>query len=199
VIGQKNPQAGRAGLLVVVLLLVVGAFAAWTFAHQQPSGPVTTASPANAASAREKALAFQQAQTQAQQTGHPVRVVETFGDAELTSLANEEAQARGLPVDQISLHATAQGTVQGRAQAHVAGQTLPVTMEGVPVVTDSRVALNVKSTQVGTIPLPGAITDQVTQALRQPLELGQPITGFQNLHVSVGDGQVTVSGIAQPS
>jgi len=56
----------------------------------------------------------------------------------------------------------------------VAGQTLPVTLEGVPVVSDNRVALSVKSTQVGS--LPGPISDQLTQQLRQPLELGQPIT-----------------------
>jgi len=197
---RMNAQAGRAGLglLVLVLLLAAGGYLAWSFAHQQPSGPTAAPSVASAASANDKARAFQQAQAQAQQTGRPVRVVETFGDAELTSLANEEAQARGLPVEQISLHATGQGTVQGHGQAHVAGQTVPVTMEGVPVVTDNRVALNVTNTQVGAIPLPGPLSDQVTQSLRQPLELGQPITGFQSLHVAVADGQVTVSGVAQP-
>jgi hypothetical protein len=34
-------------------------------------------------------------------------------------------------------------SAQGRAQAQVAGQTLPVTQEGVPVVTDNWVALDV--------------------------------------------------------
>jgi hypothetical protein len=197
---RRDAQLGRAGLglLVLLLVLAIGTYLAWGFVHQ-PSGPTVTMSDASAASAHQKAEAFAQAAAQAQQTGRAVRVVETFDDAELSSLANEAAQVRGLPVEQISLHATGQGTVQGRAQAHVAGQTVPVSMEGVPVVTDGRVALNLTSTQVGAIPLPGPVSDQLTQSLRQPLELGQPITGFQDLHVSVSDGQLTVSGVAQPS
>jgi hypothetical protein len=200
IVMTTNVQAGRAGvrLALVVVLLALAGYAAWSFANRQQGGPVSLPSAATAASAHQKAQAFEQAHAQAQQTGRPVRVVETFGDAELSSLANDEAQARGMPVDQISLHATSQGTVQGRAQAHVAGQTLPVTMEGVPVVSDNRVALNVTSTQVGSIPLPGPITDQVTESLRQPLMLGQPITGFQDLRVAVSTSQITVSGVAQP-
>jgi len=178
------------------MLLVVGAYVAWGFWHQVGSG-VTTSS-ASAASAQEKADAFARAAAEAQQTGRAVRVVETFDDAELSALANEAASAQALPVDHISLHATGQGTVQGRAQAHVAGQTLPVSLEGVPVVSDNRVALHVTSTQVGAIPLPGPLSDQVTQSLRQPLELGQSITGFQNLQVTVSDGRLTVSGVAEP-
>jgi hypothetical protein len=199
-VSRQNAQAGRSGLgpLVVVLVVAVAGYGAWAFAHQQPSTPTATPGAASSVSAHQKAEAFALAQARAQQTGRPVRVVETFGDSELSSLANEEAQVRGLPVEQITLHATGQGTVQGHAQAQVAGQTLPVTMEGVPVVTDNRVALNVTRTQVGAIPLPGPVSDQVTRSLRQPLELGQPITGFQSLHVAVSDGQVTVSGVAQP-
>ena len=169
---RRNPQTGGATLRLVVLVVLVaaGAYVAWGFVHQPPSVPQTTLSDAIAASAQQKAAAFASAQVQAQQTGRPVRVVETFSDAELSSLANEAAQSRGLPVDRINLHATAQGTVQGTAQAQVAGQTMPVSLEGVPVVTDNRVALNVTSTHVGALPLPGPISDQVTQSLRQPLE-----------------------------
>ena len=183
---------------MLLALVAAGAYLAWGFVHQGSSVPQTTVSQATAASAQQKAEAFANAQAQAQQTGRPVRVVETFNDAELSSLANEAAAARGLPVDRISLHATGQGTVQGTAQTQVAGQTMPVSLEGVPVVTDNRVALNVTSTHVGAIPLPGPVSDQVTQSLRQPLELGQPISGFQQLHVEVSSGQLTVSGVAEP-
>jgi hypothetical protein len=200
IVRDRNPQAGGGALrlLVLVAVLAVGGYLAWGFIHQAPSVPPSNASAATAARAQEKALAFAQAQAQAQRTGQPVKVVETFSDAELSSLANEAAQARGLPVDRISLHATGQGTVRGTGQAQVAGQTVPVSLEGVPVVTDNRVALNVTSTRVGTVPLPGPISDQVTQSLRKPLELGQPIEGFQQLRVAVTDGQMTVSGVAQP-
>src|SRR5438477_431355 len=83
--------------------LAVGGYLAWNFVHQEPSVPVATTSPADNANAHQKASAFT--------------------DAELSSLANEAAQSRGMMVDQISLHATGQGTVLGRAEAHVAGQT----------------------------------------------------------------------------
>jgi len=186
-------------MVVLLLVLGVGGYLAWGFIHQSPAVPQTSASEATTASAQQKALSFANAQAQAQRTGQSVKVVQTFNDAELSALANEAARARGLPVDRISLHATGEGTVQGTGEAQVAGQTMPVTLEGVPVVTDNRVALNVTSTRVGSIPLPGAISDQVTQQLRQPLELGQPIEGFQQLQVAVHDGQLTVSGVAEPS
>lgn len=195
----RSDQAGRGGLGLIVLIavLAVGGYLAWSFAHQSASVPVVTTSQASDASAQQKVEAFANAQARAQQTGQAVSVAETFDDAELSSLANDAAQARGLPVSDISLHATGQGTVEGRAQAQVAGQSVPVSLEGVPVVTDNRVALDVKSTQVGS--LPGPISDQLTQQLRQPLELGQPVTGFDQLHVTVTDGKLTVTGVAQPS
>lgn len=195
----RDDQAGRGGLGLIVLIGVVaiGGYLAWGFLHPSSSVPVVTTSDASNTSAQQKVEAFANAQARAQQTGQAVRVAETFDDAEISSLANDAAQSRGLPVSDISLHATSQGTVQGRASAQVAGQTVPVTLEGVPVVSDNRVALNVTSTQVGS--LPGPISDQLTQQLRQPLELGQPVTGFDQLHVAVTDGRLTVTGVATPS
>jgi hypothetical protein len=195
----RNDQAGRGGLGLIVLIgvLAVGGYLAWGFMHQGSSVPVVSTSQASDASAQQKVQAFANAQAQAQQTGRAVSVAETFDDAELSSLANDAAQARGLPVSDISLHATGQGTVEGRAQAQVAGQSVPVSLEGVPVVSGNRVALNVQSTQVGS--LPGPISDQLTQELRQPLELGQPVTGFDQLHVAVTNGKLTVTGVARPS
>lgn len=188
---------GRFGLVVLLVVLAVGAYLAWGFVHQNSSVPIVATSQASDASAQQKVQAFAAAQAQAQQTGRSVRVAETFDDAELTSLANDAARTKGLPVDNISLHATGQGTVQGRGDAQVAGQSVPVTFEGAPAVSNSRVALNVTSTRVGS--LPGPLSDQLTQQLRQPLELGQPISGFDQLQVSVTDGQLTVTGVARPA
>jgi len=194
-------QSGRGGLrlLVIIVLLAAVGYVAWNFVNAGSSGLRVTSSPGAADSGRQKALAFADAQAQAQRTGRPVSVVESFTDAELSSLANEAAQQEGLPVDQISLHSTNEGTVRGQAQAHVAGTSVPVTLEGSPVVTDNRVALNVISTHVGTIPLPGPLSDQVAQAVRRPLQLGAPITGFQNLQVKATEGWLTVSGVALPA
>ena len=184
-------------MVLLIAVLAVGGYLAWGFVHQDSSVPAVTTSRATDASAQQKVEAFANAQARAAQTGRAVQVAETFDDAELSSLANDAAQARGLPVNDISLHSTSQGTVQGRAEAQVAGQTVPVSLEGVPVVTSNRVALNVTSTRVGS--LPGPISDQLTQQLRQPLELGQPITGFGQLHVAVTEGRMTVTGVAQPT
>jgi hypothetical protein len=182
---------------VLLGVLAIGGYLAWGFVHQDSSVPIVTTSQASENSAQQKVQAFASAQSRAQQTGQAVRVAETFDDAELSSLANDAAQARGLPVSGISLHATSQGTVEGRASAEVAGQSVPVTLVGVPVVSGGRVTLDVRSTQIGS--LPGPISDQLTQQLRQPLQLGQPVTGFAQLQVSVTDGQVTVAGVAQPN
>jgi hypothetical protein len=185
--------------VVVLVILGVAVYVGWTFLHQTTTPPVST-TPADAASAQAKALTFAAAEAKARLTGRPVSVIETFNDAELSSLANQAAQAKGLAVDQISLHATGRGTVQGTAQAHAAGQTVPVTLEGTPEVSgDNRVQLHVTSIKVGAIPLPGPIADQATQSIRQPLELGQPLTGFTNVHVTTTEGKLTVSGVAQPS
>jgi len=194
-------QSRRGGLRLVVLiaLLAIAGYLVWNFVHQTSPGLQVTSSAAAANSGRQKAQAFAEAQAQAQRSGRPVSVIESFTDAELSSLANEAALQEGLPVDQISLHSTSQGTVKGQAQAHVAGTSVPVTLEGSPIVTDNRVALNVTSTHVGAVPLPGPLSDQVTQAIRRPLQLGAPISGFQNVVVRATDGQLTVSGVAQPS
>ena len=197
----STTQSGRGGVALAVLIVALGALAylGWGFLHQSSSLPPVTTSAASEASARDKALAFAQAEAQARQSGRPVSVIETFNDAELSSLANQAAQAKALPVDQIVLHATGQGTVKGQAQAHALGQSVPVYLEGVPTVSDgNRLQLQVTSTQLGSVPLPGPVTDQVTQSIRQPLELGQPLIGFQDVRVTTAEGQLTVRGIAQP-
>jgi hypothetical protein len=200
-VSTSTTQSGRGGLAIVILVLALGALAylGWGFLHQSSSLPPVTTSAASEASARDKALAFAQAEAKARLSGRPVSVIETFDDAELSALANEAAQAKALPLDQIVLHSTSQGTIKGQAQAHVVGQTVPVYLEGVPTVSDgNRLVLQVTSTQVGSVPLPGPVTDQVTRSIRQPLELGQPLTGFQDVRVTTADGQLTVRGVAQP-
>jgi hypothetical protein len=197
----KRAQSGRGGLTLLVLLIVlaVGGYVAWGFLHQTPARTVA-ATPADSASAQQKALSFAQGKVRARLTGRPVSVVQTFDDAELSALANQAAQAKGLAVDQISLHATGHGTVQGSAQAHAAGQSLPVTLEGVPQVSDgNRLQLHVNSVGVGAFPLPGPVAEQATQSIRGPLELGQPLTGYQDVHVTTSEGQLTVSGTATPA
>jgi hypothetical protein len=197
----KRAQSGRGGLTLVVLLIVlaVGGYVAWGFLHQTPTRTVA-ATPADSASAQQKALSFAQGKVRARLTGRPVSVVQTFDDAELSALANQAAQAKGLAVDQISLHATGHGTIQGSAQAHAGGQSVPVTLEGVPQVNEgNRLQLHVTSVGVGAFPLPGPIADQATKSIREPLELGQPLTGYQDVHVTTSEGQLTVSGTATPS
>jgi hypothetical protein len=186
---------------MIRVLLVLGVLAAavvgvWWFAQQPASLPPITLSNTAAQSAREKAEDIARAQAEARSTGRPVPVVETFSDSEMSSLANQVAADRQLPVDGIVLHATARGTIQGQARAHVGGQTLPVYLEGVPQVSGDQVRLRVTTTRLGALPLPAGLANQLTQDVRRDLELGEPVAGFSDLSVTATEGRVTVRGVA---
>jgi hypothetical protein len=195
-------QAGRARAPLIaggaLLVLAMGGGLAWRAASTRSQLPVRV-SAANAQSAQSKMDALEQARAAAARAGHAVQVVETFSDAELSALANAQARARQLPFRDLSLHATAAGTVRGDGLVRVGGQELPLTLEVVPDVSaDDRVHLRVTSIHVGTLPLPGAVADQVTHSISQALDLGQPPAGYQHLRVEVADGRLTISGTAGP-
>ena len=153
----------------------------------------------DAQSGRNKAATLAAAAAEANRTGRPQTVSETFTDAELTSLANEQAAARNLPVEQVVLHATNQGTIDGRAQAHAAGQPVPVTFRLLPDVSDNTLQLHVQQLSVGSVPLPGPLTSQITDQVRQIVDVRRSFDGLRQLRVTTIEGQVTVTGVAEPS
>jgi hypothetical protein len=190
---------GRLGFLVVLLILAVAAFAGWRFFQGQATTPSVQVSQSDAQSGRSKAAALAGAAAEANRTGRPQTVTETFTDAELTSLANDQAAARNVPVDQVVLHATGQGTIDGRAQAYAAGQPMPVTFRLLPEVSDNTLRLRVEELSLGSVPLPGPVSSQILDQVRQIVEVKRSFDGLRQLHVTTTEGRVTVTGVAQPN
>jgi uncharacterized protein YpmS len=180
---------GRVVVIGVLALVVIGGALVWRAVSTPTSTPHVAISHASAVRAQGKLQAISQAASQASHAGQTVRVIESFTDSELSSLANQEAQSKGLPFRNLVLHATAARTVQGGGLVRLAGQELPLSLEVVPTVAADRVHFQVTSIHVGTLPLPGPVTDQ---------DLGQPPAGFHDLHVMVKEGQLTISGTAGP-
>jgi uncharacterized protein YpmS len=189
---------GRLGFLVVLLVLAVAAFAGWRYFQGQTSSQPVQVTGSDAQSGRSKAAALANAGAEANRTGRPQAVTETFTDAELTSLANEQAAARNAPVDQVVLHATSQGTIEGRAQAYAGGQAVPVTFQLQPQVQGNTLRLRVEQLSLASVPLPGPVAGQVTDQLRQILDVQRSFDGLQQLRVTTAEGRVTVTGVANP-
>jgi hypothetical protein len=188
---------GRLALVVLLLLLATAGVAGWQFLHSQPAGPNVQVSETDDRSGRDKVAALAGAVARANRTGRPQVVSETFTDAELSSLANDQAYARALPVDQVVLHATAQGTIEGRARASAAGQHIPVTFQLVPRVADDTLRLEVQQVSLASVPLPGPLANQVLDQVRQAVDVRQSL-GLHQVQVKTSEGAVTVSGVAQP-
>jgi uncharacterized protein YpmS len=183
----------------MLLVLAAAAFAGWRFFQGQPQSPTVQVSQSDAQSGRSKAAALAAAAAEANRTGRPQTVTETFTDGELTSLANDQAAARNLPVDQVVLHATSQGTIDGRAQAYAAGQPVPVTFRLLPEVAGNTLRLRVQDLSLGSVPLPAPVTSQILDQVRQIVEVKRSFDGLHQLRVTTTEGQVTVTGTAQPS
>ncbi|MDQ6922296.1 MAG: DUF2993 domain-containing protein [Candidatus Dormibacteraeota bacterium] len=190
---------GRLAFVVMLLLLAVAAFAGWRFFQGQAATPSVQVSQSDAQSGRSKAAALAGAGAEASRTGRPQTVTETFTDAELTSLANDQAAARNLPVDHVALHATGQGTIDGWAQAYAAGQPVPVTFRLLPEVADNTLRLRVQELSLGSVPLPPPVTSRVLDQVRQIVDVKRSFDGLRQLRVTTTEGQVTVTGVAQPS
>ncbi|HEY4866321.1 MAG TPA: hypothetical protein VIK45_12505 [Candidatus Dormibacteraeota bacterium] len=194
---KASSGRGRLALATLLLLLVVAGVVAWQFTHSQP-GPSVQGSETDNQSGRAKVAAMTSAVAAAQRTGRPQQVSETFTDAELSSLANDQAQARSLPVDQIALHATGQGVIDGRARASAGGQQVPVTFQLVPQVQNDTVGLQVRQISLASFPLPGPLADQVLEQVRQAVDVRPSLGGLHQLRVTTAEGSVTVTGVAQP-
>jgi len=204
VTGRSSAQAGlgRGALvaLAALLALVAGAAIAWHAITTRPPVPAVSVSHASAVSAKSKMQSLNDARTRAAQTRQPVEVVQTFTDAELSSAANDQAESRKLPFSHMILHATAGGALEGVATVKVAGQDVPVSLEIVPsVTTDNHLVLTVTNVDLGMLPLPGPMVNQVRQSVKDAMNVGILPPGFTDVHVNVTEGRVTISGVAQPS
>lgn len=190
---------GRVAYLVLLLLVAGAGITAWRFLQPQPEGPSVAVSEAAAQSGRQKVSSLASAGVQASRTGRPVSVSETFTDSELSSLANDEAQTRGLPLDQVLLHATSQNRIEGRARAYAGGQRVPISFEVVPQVSGDNIRVRVTRINVAAFPVPGPVADQLGGQLQQALNVQRLLIPLQQLQVTTTEGLLTVTGVAVPS
>jgi hypothetical protein len=132
-------------------------------------------------------------------TGQPARVSENFSDSELSSLANQELQSESLPLDNLVLHATADGRIEGLATAHWGGQALPLFLVAtVQVVGGDQLQLTIVDSKLGQLNVPASLAGQINSAVMQSVNLGQALQ-MDDVRIAVSQGMVTVSGVAKPA
>src|SRR5579875_2440675 len=155
-------------VLILSALVVVGG--GWWLVARPAAGPAQVEMTADdARSAEGKIEAIIGARAQAVNSGQPVAVDETFSDGELSWLANQVAEKKGLPVEHVLLHATSDGTIQGEARSQVGG-------------------VRVTGVQVGVVPVPEVVLGRLAGRVREALELGEPLTGYSQVHLTTTNG-----------
>jgi len=202
--GPPARQRGLAKGALIALVALGGVVIAVGLALRAilsaPPAPQVTLSAASAASAQSKVQSFNQAGQQAAQRRQPITVVQTFSDSELSSYANQQAAAHGLPFGNIRLHATSGGSIEGAATVRVAGASVPIALNVIPQITaDNRLQVHLSQVALGSLALPGPLADQINRSLSQSLDLAALPAGLRDVRLRVTDGQITISGVAQPS
>jgi hypothetical protein len=188
----------RAVLILGTIMAIGGG---WWLVARPDAGPAhVKMTAADARSAEDKVEAIIGARAQAVNSGRPVAVDETFSDGELSWLANQVAERKGLPVRHVLLHATSAGTIQGEVRGQVGGVSVPVQVEGVPEVgSDDRLRVKVTGVQVGALPVPDAVLGRLAGRVHEALELGEPLIGYSQVRFITTDGAVTVTAVAEPN
>jgi hypothetical protein len=186
------------GLIAAALL--IGVVAGGGYLYHTATTPFRTLPPvevdaAHATAAERKIDGLRGVGTEGGRPGQPATVTESFSDSELSSLANQELRNQSLPLDNVVLHATAAGTIEGLATAHWGGQSLPLFLVAtVQVVGGNRLQLTIIDSKLGQLSVPAPLADQINSAARQSLSLGQSL-GMDRATVTVTLGMVTVSGV----
>lgn len=182
-------------LVAVAVAIAAALVALWRMSAPLPPVDVTASVEQ---SADAKVQAFAVARARAEETGHPIRVSETFTDAELTWLVNRAAEDRDAPVQNVVLHVDG-GTIEAQAEATDHGHTLPVQVAGIPRVSGDHVSFQLTSLRIGPLPVPPFLLDGLGGGLRQALEAGGSLTGFAHVHIETANGSSTVSALAEPA
>jgi hypothetical protein len=161
--------------------------------------PAVEVDAVQAAAAQRKVDALRNPGGDGANTGQLTRVTESFSDSELSSLANQELQSESLPLDNLVLHATAGGRIEGLAMTHWGGQTLPLFLvTTVQVVGGDQLQLTIVESKLGQLNVPASLAAQINNAALQNVNLGQTLK-MDDVAITVSQGMVTVSGVAKPA
>ena len=121
----------------------------------------------------------------------PQHITVVLSDSDLTVLANQRAVAKGLPVDNIIVHALGNNMIEGTGDGHAGGQTVSFYFQARIDSPNHDPKVAVTSMQVPGVP--GVLTDQLVSGVGQSLDVGGELN-LSQVQVSVGVGQLTVSG-----
>ena len=189
----------RLVVAAVLLLLVIagGGFVYLNATTPYRTLPTVKVGAAQAAAAQKKVDALRN--SGGSRSGQPARVTQSFSDSELSSLANQEVQNQSLPLDNLVLHATAEGRIEGLGTAHWAGQSLPLFLVAtVQVAGTGQLQLTIVESKLGRLNVPAALAGQINSAVRQSVNLGETLK-LTDVSINVTQGMVTVSGVPTPA
>ena len=180
--------------MLLVILAGAGAYAYHSATQPYVQLHPVAASRASAQQAQAKIDKLSQALSLARSSGQPQPVSQTFTDSELTSLADQDLS--GSPISNLILHSSSAGYIEGTGTATLAGQSFPLYLRASIVISGGEPALHLSDVRLGSMSAPSALVTQIEAALHQSLVLSQ--SGLSGLKVAFGNGEVTISGAAEP-
>jgi hypothetical protein len=166
---------------------------------------ITEVSSAAAARLETKIEAFQQEIQAAQAKGEKREVTLVITEGELNSMISQQLQlARerpagmpaGLNFEEVKAYFRG-GRLRFSVRVIYGIIEVPVTITADIVIREGTPTIEVKSTDVGRVPLPGAVTDRLAEVLTEQLEglvLDFPI---EVTEVVIRDGQLTIVGVTK--
>jgi hypothetical protein len=121
----------------------------------------------------------------------------TLTQAELTALANDQAQRAGVPVSRVQIRVRPQDRFEASASARVLGRDVPVYVAGRAQATDGgTVRTTLSDVRVGGLSLPGALRGRVETAVRDEVIIALTnAEGFTFEVLQTGEGSLRIRGV----
>jgi hypothetical protein len=174
---------------------------------QLPAGlpaEITQESPAAAARLETKIEAFQQEIQAAQAKGEKREVTLVITEGELNSMISQQLpgeRSAGMPADlnleEVKVYFR-EDLLHFIIGVNIYGIRVTPLITADIVIREGTPTIEVKSTDVGRVPLPGAVTDRLTQVLTRQLEgIGVLDLPIEVTEVIISGGQLTIVGVTK--
>lgn len=195
-------------IAILVLLLIFAAGTLFYFLTRSPEGKVeTTPVPVTAEAAQRlesKVESFIEQLDQAGKTGEQRRVTIEITEEELNSFIARELPRLQKEVDfpfevesvWVSLR---EGQARVTAQVNIAGFTPKLSATVGINVEDGVLKVDLKEIDLGRLPLPGLLKEQIDRFLQEGVDLSQMDLPFELRKVVIKDGKLIVEGVSKGS
>jgi hypothetical protein len=168
------------------------------------SPEITQESPEAAARLETKIETFQQEIQAAQAKGEKREVTLVITEGELNSMIRQQLAGErpaGMPADlnleEVKVHFR-EDLLHFIIGVNIYGIKVTPIITADIVIIGGKPTIEVKSTDVGRVPLPGAVTDRLTQVLTQQLEgIGVLDLPIEVTKVVIGGGQLAIVGVTK--